>query len=388
MNREGTVPHHRQNRRRRALRAVAFVGALVAGLGTPPARAQQPAAGGDWIDTWSASPQPVWEPDFFAPVAIPRSLRNQTIRQVARVSLGGRRVRVELSNEYGEQPLVIGAARVALAGEKGALAPGSDRALTFGGRPSVTVPPGAPILSDPVDLAVPALGSLAVSLFLPEVTPTTTWHNDARQTAYISGEGDHTAAAAFEPAQTITSRIFLSGITVDAAPDARAVVLFGDSITDGDGSTLDANHRWPDLLAERLAEAGAKVAVLNEGISGARILRDRMGDNALARFDRDVLSHPRADTVVLMMGINDVGWPGTILVPKGEPAPSAEDVIDGYEQIVARAHAHGMRIIGATLTPSRTRSAAPRSSVTTTRRKRRSGRRSTPGSVPAGPSTG
>ena len=128
-------------------------------------------------------------------------------------------------------------------------------------------------------------------------------------------------------------------------------MLFGDSITDGDSSTPDADNRWPDVLAERLVAADAGVAVLNEGISGARILRDRMGDNALARFDRDVLGHPRADTVVLMMGINDVGWPDTVLVPKGEPAPSAEDVIAGYEQLIARAHAHGMKIIGATLTP-------------------------------------
>ena len=347
------MPQLALERRLSRFRAVAhgmLVVALAAVLAVSQAHAQ-PADSGDWIDTWSASPQPVWEPDFFAPVAIPRSLRDQTIRQVARVSLGGSRVRVELSNEYGEQPLVIGAAHVALAGSNGAIEQGSDRALTFGGRPSVTIPPGAPILSDPVELAVAPLGSVAVSLYLPEITPTTTWHNDARQTAYISAAGNVAAETSFPPAQTITSRIFLSGIMVDAPAETRAVVLFGDSITDGDGSTLDANHRWPDLLAERLHKAGAEVAVLNEGISGARVLRDRMGDNALARFDRDVLSHPRADTVVLMMGINDIGWPGTLLVPKGEPAPAAEDVIDGYEQLIARAHANGLRILGATLTP-------------------------------------
>jgi lysophospholipase L1-like esterase len=202
-----------------------------------------------------------------------------------------------------------------------------------------------------VDLSVEPLGSLAVSLFLPDITPTTTWHNDGRQTAYISGNGDFTAETGFEPAQTIQSRIFLSGIAVDAGPDARSVVMFGDSITDGDKSTPDANARWPDILAERLVEAGADVAVLNEGISGARVLRDRMGVNALARFDQDVLSHPRADTVVLMMGINDIGWPDTLLVPAGEPAPSVEEIIAGYRQLIDRAHAHGMHIIGATLTP-------------------------------------
>ena len=333
-----------------AIAAAVFAAALMSGFAVLPTGAQA-ADAGDWIETWTASPQPVWDPDFFAPVNIPRSLRNQTIRQVARVSLGGNRVRVELSNVYGKDAMVIGTAHVALAGTGVAVTPGSDRVLTFGGRPSITVPPGAEVLSDPVDLPVAPLGSVAVSLFLPAITPTTTWHNDARQTAYISGEGDFSGEPGFQPAQTIQSRIFLSGIMVDAAPGTRSVVMFGDSITDGDGSTPDANHRWPDVLAERLNKAGAKVAVLNEGISGARVLRDRMGDNALARFDRDVLSHPHADTVVLMMGINDIGWPDTLLVPKGEPAPAAEDIIAGYRQLIARAHTHHMRIIGATLTP-------------------------------------
>jgi lysophospholipase L1-like esterase len=300
---------------------------------------------------WAASPQAWWDADFFAPINVPRTLRSQTVRQIARVSLGGERVRVELSNEYGAQPLVIGAANIALAAGGSAIVPGSDRQLSFGGEPSVIVPPGAPILSDPVDLEVPALGSVAVSLFLPEVTPTSTFHWEGVQTAYISADGNFAGDTDLSAAQTITSRIFLSEILVDAPLDARAVVTFGDSITDGATSTLDANRRWPDRLAERLHEAGANVAVVNQGISGARVLRDRMGDNALARFDRDVLSQPRVDTVVLMMGINDIGWPGTILVPAGEPAPTVEEVIGGYEQLIARAHARGIRILGATLTP-------------------------------------
>ena len=337
-------------RRLGALVLAIVVAALGSVLGSPPAQAQRSDAG-DWIVTWAASPQPWWDADFFVPIDVPRSLRDQTVRQIARVSLGGSRVRVELSNEYGQDPLVIGAAHVALAGEGPAIVAGSDRPLTFGGEASVIVPPGAPILSDPVDLAVPDLGSVAVSLFLPEITPTSTFHWEGVQTAYISGEGDFAGAPDFEAAETITARVFLTEIMVDAAPDARAIVTFGDSITDGATSTVDANHRWPDFLAARLNETGARVAVINQGISGARVLRDRMGDNALARFDRDVLSHPRADTVILMMGINDIGWPGTILVPKGEPAPSADDIIAGYEQLIARAHAHDMSIIGATLTP-------------------------------------
>lgn len=329
------------NRARRA--SVAIVLALSVGALPLAAHAE-----GDWIAVWSASPQPDWGADFFAPVSIPRSLRDQTIRQVARISLGGENVRVELSNEFGSLPMVVGAATVGTAGAEGAaegIAP-----ITFGGEPSVTIPPGAKVWSDPVDMAVKALDSLAVSLYLPDITPTTTWHNDGRQTAYI-GAGDQTAAASVTADLTTNSRIFLSGLLVDAKPGARSIVLFGDSITDGDSSTPNENHRWPDILAERVAATGANVSLLNEGISGARVLRDRMGTNALARFDEDVLSHPHADTVVLMMGINDIGWPDSILVPAGEPAPSADDIIQGYKQLIEQAHAHGLKIIGATLTP-------------------------------------
>jgi lysophospholipase L1-like esterase len=303
----------------------------------------------DWIGTWAAPPQPVWEADFPIPVNIPRFLWNQTIRQVAAVSVGGKRVRIVLSNEYGSRPLVVGAAHIGLSAGAAAIAAGSDRPLSFGGRASVVIPPGAPAISDPVDLPVPPLTKLAVSLFLPEPTPLTTMHWDGVETATISA-GNLVGDADIKADSTTKARLLLSGILVDAAPGARAVVLFGDSITDGNSSTPDADHRWPDFLAHRLHEAGTPVAVLNEGISGAKILSDRMGVNALARFDRDVLSHPHADTVVLMMGINDVGWPGTPLAPRDVP-PSADDVIDGYRQLVARAHARHMRIIGATLTP-------------------------------------
>ena len=305
---------------------------------------------GHWVTSWAASVQPVWEPDFFAPVSVPRGLRDQTMRQIARISVGGDHVRVMISNEYGKLPLAIGSAHVALAGPNGDTQTGSDHALTFAGKSSVVVPPGAPIVSDPLAMHVDPLSSIAVSLYFPEVTPTSTWHNDARQTAYIAA-GDETADTTLPSPQPLIARLFLSAIQVDAGPDTRTLVTFGDSITDGDGSTVDANNRWPDVLAERLAQADAHLGVANEGISGARILRDRMGDNALARFDRDVLGQPNVATVVLMMGINDVGWPDTLLVPKGEPAPSAQDVIAGYEQLIARAHAHGLRILGATLTP-------------------------------------
>ncbi len=326
--------------------AVTTLAAALA-LSTVFARA---ADNGKWIGTWAASPQPVWEADFPIPINFPRNLWDQTVRQIARISIGGKRVRVVLSNEYGSKPLMVGAAHVALSDGGSGIKAGSDRVLTFSANESVTIPPGAVVVSDPVDLSVPPLGSLAVSLFFPEVTPTTTMHWDGRQTAYIVA-GNEVGAAQIEPKSKTESRLFLTGILVEAPANARAIVTFGDSIIDGDGSSVDANHRWPDLLAERLQQAdGAPVAVLNEGISGARVLSDRMGVNALARFDEDVLTHPRADTVILMMGINDIGWPDSVLDPQ-VPAPSAEDIIDGYEQLIARARDHGMRIIGATLTP-------------------------------------
>jgi lysophospholipase L1-like esterase len=318
------MPATQQNRRARRLVPLAAL-ALAAAF-TAPRGAQ---AAEDWIGTWAASPQPVWTGEFPVPLNIPRNVWNQTVRQIAAVSLGGNRVRVVLSNAYGTRPLLVGAAHVALTGQGAAIAPGSDRQLTFGGQSSITIPPGAPAISDPVDLKVPPLGQLTVSLFFPEVT----------------------ADQDMKAQDTMKARAFLSDILVDAPPDSHAVVTFGDSITDGATSTPDANHRWPDFLARRIAQSNdPHIAVLNEGISGARVLSDRMGANALARFGRDVLSHPRADTVILMMGINDIGWPDMALAPH-ERAPSADEIIEGYKQLIDRAHLHGMRIIGATLTP-------------------------------------
>ena len=326
--------------------------ALLAGVGVAALLACEPAGAAEptrWIGTWAASPQPIWGADFVLPIGVPRALHDQTVRQIARVSLGGKSVRVTISNEYGDRPLVIGAAGIMLAKMDGSV-DGAAKPLTFGGQASVTVPPGAPIVSDPVDFDVPALGSLAVDLYFPAISPVTTWHAEGVQTATIT-DGNHVGDASLTPAMTAPSRLFLSEILVDAPEAAHAVVTFGDSITDGTNSTRDADRRWPDDLAARLQAAGSPLSVVNEGISGARVLRDRMGDNALARFDRDVLSQPRAQTVVLMMGINDIGWPSSDLVPTGEAAPSAGDIIEGYRQLASRAHMRGLRIVGATLTP-------------------------------------
>jgi lysophospholipase L1-like esterase len=341
---------HAKRRPWRPLRALLLLAALAIGFAGAPWTAAQGATAPHWVGTWESSPQPIWGPDFFAPLKYPRNLWDQTVRQVSRVSIGGPRLRVVLSNEYGQRPVTIGDAHVALAGQGPAIAPGSDRALTFGGSTRVTIPPGAPVLSDPVELTVTPLASVAVSLFLPEVTPVTTWHNDARQTAFVV-KGNKVGETDFKPDALVTARVFVSQILVEAPANARAVVTFGDSITDGDGSTVDANHRWPDFLAARLVEAGgAPVGVLNAGISGAQLLKDRLGANALARFERDALDVPGVETVVVMIGINDIGWPGGVLDPNARPV-AVEDLITGYRQLIAEAHARNIRILGATLTP-------------------------------------
>jgi lysophospholipase L1-like esterase len=331
-------------------RVLPIVTAFAVGLPAAPLVVAQETAAAHWVATWGSSPQPIWGPDFIAPLKYPRNLWNQTVRQVSRVSIGGPRIRVLFSNEYGEKSVTVGEAHIALAGTGPAIVAGTDHALTFGGHTAVTIPPGAPLLSDPVELEVPPLGSLAVSLFLPEVTPVTTWHNDARQTAFVVS-GNKVGETDFKPDASVTARVFVSEILVDASPDARAIVTFGDSITDGDGSTVDANHRWPDFLAARLAEAGGRqVGVVNAGISGDRLLKDRMGVNALARFEHDALNVPGVDAVVVMIGINDIGWPGGVLAPN-DPPVSIADLITGYRQLIARAHARNLRIFGATLTP-------------------------------------
>jgi lysophospholipase L1-like esterase len=333
----------------RVARLTALASAVATAIAIAPFNSVR-AADGAWIDTWSAATQPVWKPDFLANPTFPRNLWGQTIRQVARVSLGGAKPRIILSNEYGEVPMTVGEAHIALAGDGGSIQEGSDRALTFGGKTSISIPPGARVVSDPADLDLPSLSRVAVSLFFPRVTPATTMHFDGRQTAYIVA-GNKVGDTQITADSTTLSRLFLTGIRVEAPEDARAIVTFGDSITDGDGTSEDANTRWPDVLAQRLIEAGGTpTAVLNEGISGERVLTDRMGINALARFEEAVLLHPRVDTVIFMMGINDIGWPGMML-DQNASEPSADDIIVGYKQLIARAHDHGIRVIGATLTP-------------------------------------
>ncbi|HTV17709.1 MAG TPA: SGNH/GDSL hydrolase family protein [Polyangiaceae bacterium] len=328
--------------------------ALLLGVASPApnASAHAGAEPRHWVGTWSASPMAA----DAAGDQTNDGFSNQTLRQIAHVSIGGDRVRVRLSNAFGTTPLVIGAAHVALQSDAAAIVPESDRALSFAGQPSVVIPPGALVLSDAVELAVPSLGNLAVSVFVPEETGPTTWHQLGTQSTFVSAPGDFTAAAELPIAAVNQSWFWLSGIEVQASRRAFSVVTLGDSITDGYGSTLDANRRWPDLLSARLNAAGTRarhapveVGVLNQGISGNRLLHDQFGQNASARFDRDVLAAPGARHVIVMIGINDLGFPGAFGVP--DEAVEAADIQRGLGFLVERAHAQGLRIHAATLAP-------------------------------------
>ena len=319
-----------------------FAAALVACACSIPA-----TAASTWQTTWYAAPQPVWDSSFVLPTNIPPSLSGQTVREIVRASIGGKQVRVQLSNRYGTTPLHIGAVRIALAGKGGAMVAASDRALTFNGSAAVTIAPGAPVFSDPVDFPLAPLSQLAISTYLPVPTPLSTFHWGDQQTAFI-GTGDVTRQPRFGPMQAIKGRVFLTSVLVDASATARTVIAFGDSITDGNGSTHDANRRWPDALAQRLAGRG--VAVVNAGISGARLLGDKMGANALARFGQDVLAHPGPKTVIVLIGINDIGWPGSPFAP-GDRTVTPAELIAGYRQLIALALLHQVRIVGATLPP-------------------------------------
>lgn len=310
-----------------------------------------------WVQTWGAAPLPPTA--AIGPFPGTPSFNNQTVRQTVRVSAGGERIRIRFTNEYGTKPLVIGAARIALSDEKGNIQSGRSRPVLFSGQPSVSIPPAAPFLSDPVDLPVKALSSLSISLYLPEETGQCTCHQAGLQHAFVSDTGDFTDKP-FTAHETLQVRAFISGVEVQTRGSPRAVVILGDSISDGIGSTLDANHRWPDLLANRLDGTGSSWGVINMGISGNRVLADGAGQSALARFDRDVLASPGAKVVIVFEGVNDLGI--SYGHPQGPMAErfkalagphkvTAEAMIAGYRQLIARAHANGLKILGATITP-------------------------------------
>jgi lysophospholipase L1-like esterase len=365
-------------RPQRTALAVAALVALGAAMGL---RAQTRA--GRWVGTWStalvgrpltpappAAPPP---PPFMASACAPPpasvavtppagqtfgpqpfiQFSNQTLRQIIRVTAGGSRVRVMLSNAFGATPITIGAAHLALRASGDTIQPVTNGTLTFSGRPTITIPANAIAYSDAVAIAIPPLADLAIDVYLPGATTSTsplTMHGAALQTSYISETGNYAGAAKFPTVSTTRSWFLLSRVEVDA-PDARGVIVaFGDSITDGSASTPDSNSRWPDVLARRLLSSPTptRVAVLNAGIGGNRLLSEgafNAGINALARFEIDALSQTGVTDVIVLEGINDIGN------ARQNPTPTAADLMASHRQLIERAHAKGVRMIGATLTP-------------------------------------
>jgi lysophospholipase L1-like esterase len=331
--------------------------AMVVALGTHIAVAQ--GQNEHWVATWTTAHRaalpvvsPVVGPGFTAAQQAQLGFNNQTIRMIAPVSIGGRRLRLQFSNGYGTTPLKLGAVHVALRAKESAIVAGSDRAVTFSGQPSFTIPPGASALSDPVDLDVAPLGELAVSVYVPEAAGPPTIHTGGLHTTYISKSGDATAKSSIEDGITTQSWYWLSSVQVLAPVDAAAIVAFGDSITDGARSTPDADRSWPSRLARRLAanRDTARIAILNQGIGGNRILRDNTGVNALARFDEDVLSPPGVKWLIVLEGINDIGQ-GARANALPENAVTAAELIAADRQMIERAHLRGIKVMGATLTP-------------------------------------
>ena len=341
---------------RRELLTLASGAAVAATLPGTPAQAARSRDRTPWTGTWAAAPTTV-------PPTPPTVLENQTVRHVVHVSTGGDRLRIRLTNEFGEQPLFVGEVRVARragSGAETATRPGTDRPATFSGRTSVTIPAGAPLVSDPVQLRVPPGTKLTVSLYLPQRTPVTTLAAFAFQENVIAA-GNVTAARTVTPTTVLTQYLFLSGVSV--ASGAGAIVTLGDSITNGANTVANLNHRWPDLLAERLRAAGIDRGVLNVGVSGNRLLHDPnppagspaeayaayFAQSALRRFDRDVLAQPGAEHLIVLLGVNDLGHPGTT-APATESV-TAGDLIAGHRQLIARAHQAGLRAYGATVLP-------------------------------------
>ena len=325
---------------KRSIAALALAALVFAARSSRAQSAPQP----QWVGSWATSPMQATGVDL-------RLFSSVTLREIVHISAGGDEIRLRFTNEFGLDPLTVADAHVALSAGGGAIQPGSDRAVTFGGAASVNIPPGAAIFSDPVALAVAPLADLAVSFYLPpQIMRVETYHWFAGQDNYLA-EGHAPAAPTLPQATTLSSWYFFDGIDVAAAPGSRAIVAFGDSITDGMISTPNANHRWTDVLAARLSQNPnlARIGVLNEGISGNRVLNEDTGPSALSRLDRDLLAQSGVRYVIVLESINDIGHLARLQVPWD--AITAPQLEWGLKQIADRAHEHGIKIFGATLTP-------------------------------------
>ena len=310
-----------------------------------------------WIATWTASAEASQHGSKNALL----NIDNQTVRERVRVSIGGARICIRLSNEFGSSPVVVGAVTLGVPTGPAIVQPGSIREVRFGGATSITIPPGAPVLSDPLEFPLSYGEEISVSIYFPNRLDTPTWHSLSLKHAVVSAGGDHTRDKTIEAGKPALGSVMITAVLVPRPPSRRLVVTFGDSIVDGDGSTVDADRNWPSDLIRRLQTTrhGSDLAIANEGIAGNRLLADgpiaMLGTSALARFDRDALSAPGVTHIVLLEGINDIGFPGAKLGPLllADPAnePKPEDLIGAYRQLIARAHARAIKVIGVTLTP-------------------------------------
>ena len=302
-----------------------------------------------WIRTWSTSQQTA-EPPFSQ--ATPERFEQQTVRQTVHITRGGSKFRVRFSNVFGVEPLVIGGGRVAIAASTSESVAGSEQHLRFDGAPTSVLPQGAETYSDEILLRVEDDSSLAVTIYLPDATPVSTFHALSSQTNWVSPTGNFLDRPMPNTSTPTASWFFLSAIDVVAPISARTIVAFGDSITDGYLSTVNSNNRWPDRLGVRLRRdqtLAKKLSVVNSGISGNRLRFDTIGPKGIARLDRDALVIPGVKYIVLLEGINDIGLPGTLGRP--HEAPTAQDIIESYTALIERAHARGIKVIGGTLTP-------------------------------------
>ena len=299
-----------------------------------------------WVGTWASSP--LVPSTIIENEQLQISDAGTTLREVVRISLGGDTFRVRFTNLFGTRPLTIGAAEIAQTLETSAIKPGTNQVLHFHQQSSVTIPPGALMYSDPVHLTAAPLSNLTVSFFIPQLPGTLTEHQLASANSF-QVMGNKVSDAKLASPTLVTSWEYLNGIDVLTSAENSAIVTVGDSITDGAYSTIDANSRWPDELAQRLQADPQmrKFAVLNEAISGNRILAEGAGPSALVRFDRDVLAQSGVKYLIILEGINDIGH--TAREPENHT--TAQDLIAALDQLITRAHAHGITVIGATLTP-------------------------------------
>ncbi|MDX8205438.1 GDSL-type esterase/lipase family protein, partial [Acinetobacter pittii] len=301
----------------------------------------------EWITTWAASPQKVWNKDFVFPTNIPDQISNQTIKQISQISLGGEAIRLVFTNQYGDQPLYIDKTTVGLI--KGqSLKLKSTYPVYFSGKLKAQILPGKQLMSDPIHLPVPDHGQLMVNTFIQKPTTFKTFHWDAKQTSWLITGNQTANLNTPNSAKTTTARLLLSSIEVKPKRKAHVVAVIGDSITDGATATLDTNTRWTDFLAKRLSPH--QIAVINSGISGNRLLTDGMGDSALERLQKEVFQYSGVKTLIVLVGINDISWPGTAFAPK-QQIPTFEALTQGYKRVVDEAHRQGIQVIGATLLP-------------------------------------